>query len=276
MTRLKWPVTRSATALDGIGIRWVFMCANQKILLAGDFAFLFRLYRWAAMLAAINLNFSMKGKTTVEIKTKFLIAMQLCSIMLVTSFVAASASAQTSGAPLQPLVPPEIRVPPQNEIFFVGRGVGTQNYVCLPCDPSTSGCASGVAFSLFTPQATLFNDLREQVTTHFFSPNPFEGDVVRATWQHSQDTSSVWGKVIGTSSNPKFVTPGAIPWLLVEVVGAQAGPTGGAKLTGTTFIQRVNTVGGAAPSTGCSGPADIGNRRFVPYTSDYIFYSDKR
>jgi len=37
------------------------MCANQKILLTGDFAFLFRLYTWAAMLAAINLNFSMKG-----------------------------------------------------------------------------------------------------------------------------------------------------------------------------------------------------------------------
>jgi len=37
------------------------MCANQKSLLTGDFAFLFRLYTLAAMLAAINLNFSMKG-----------------------------------------------------------------------------------------------------------------------------------------------------------------------------------------------------------------------
>ncbi|HKE56484.1 MAG TPA: DUF3455 domain-containing protein [Pyrinomonadaceae bacterium] len=201
--------------------------------------------------------------------------MRLCSIVLLTSFVAASAIAQTSGEIIPPLVPPEIQVPAGNEVFFVGRGVGTQNYVCLPCDSSTPGCASGVAFSLFTPQATLFNGQGEQVTTHFFSPNPFEGGVVRATWQHSRDTSSVWGKVIGSSLDPKFVMPGAIPWLLVEVVGAQAGPTGGAKLTRTTFIQRLNTVGGAAPSTGCSGPADIGNKQFVPYTADYFFYSPK-
>jgi hypothetical protein len=215
----------------------------------------------------------MKGKITVEIKPKFLIAMQLCSIVLLTSFVAASANAQTSAAVIPPLVPPEIQVPEGNEVFFVGRGVGTQNYVCLPCDPSQPGCGSGVAFALFTPQATLFNNQGEQVTTHFFSPNPFEGDVIRATWQHSRDTSAVWGRVIGSSSDPKFVTPGAIPWLLVEVVGAQAGPTGGAKLTRTTFIQRLNTVGGAAPSKGCSAPADIGAKAFVPYTSDYLFYS---
>ncbi len=227
------------------------------------------------MLAAINLNFSMKGKTTVEINTKFLIAMRVFSIVLLTSFVFASAIAQTSTVIIPPPVPTDIQVPAGNEVFFVGRGVGTQNYVCLPCDSSTPGCASGVAFSLFTPQATLFNDRGEQVTTHFFSPNPFEGGVIRAAWQHSRDTSTVWGKVIGSSSDPIFVTPGAIPWLLIDVVGAQAGPTGGDKLTRTTFIQRLNTVGGAAPAKDCSRPADIGKKAFVPYTSDYFFYSPK-
>lgn len=47
--------------------------------------------------------------------------------------------------------------------------------------------------------------------------------------------------------------PSAIPWLLLEVVGEQDGPTGGHKLTETTFIQRLNTSGGVAPSTGCTG-----------------------
>jgi hypothetical protein len=64
-----------------------------------------------------------------------------------------------------PSVPAEIQVPPGNEAFLVGHGVGTQNYVCLP-----SG--TGVKFVLFTPQATLFNDDGKQLTTHFFSPNP--------------------------------------------------------------------------------------------------------
>src|SRR5215510_14870828 len=250
----------------------------SKILLTGDFAFLFRLYKWAAMLAAINLNFSMKGKTTVEIKTKFLIAMQLCSIVLLTSFVAASASAQTTdGSITPPPVPTDVKVDEGNVVFLVGHATGTQNYSCLPCNPGSPGCANGVAFTLFTPQATLFNEELEQVTTHFFSPNPFENRVIRATWQHSRDSSTVWGKVVGMSTDPNFVKPGAIAWLLVNVkdVGVLAGPTGGDKLTKTTFIQRLNTVGGVAPSSGCSSEADIGRQEFVPYKADYFFYKQK-
>ena len=64
----------------------------------------------------------------------------------------------------------------------------------------------------------------------------------------------------------------AIAWLLLDVVGAQNGPTGGDKLTGTTFIQRLSTTGGLAPSTGCSSLSDVGNQAFVPYTADYLFY----
>jgi Protein of unknown function (DUF3455) len=213
-----------------------------------------------------------------KIRTKLLIALQLCSIVLLTSFVAAAARAQTSGSDgiTPPPVPAEIQAPEGNEVFLVGHGAGTQNYSCLPCDPSRPGCANGVAFTLFTPQATLFNDQLKQVTTHFFSPNPFENGVIRATWQHSRDTSTVWGRVVGSSTDPRFVTPGAIAWLLVNVkdVGTSAGPTGGDKLTKTTFIQRLNTVGGLAPSSGCSSQADIGRQAFVPYKADYFFYRD--
>jgi hypothetical protein len=59
----------------------------------------------------------------------------------------------------------------------------------------------------------------------------------------------------------------------VEVVGAQARPTGGTTLSTTTFIQRLNTTGGSAPSTGCDLPTDIGRKAFVPYTADYFFYT---
>ena len=53
-----------------------------------------------------------------------------------------------------------------------------------------------------------------------------------------------------SSTDPAFVEPGAIPWLLVTKVGVQNGPTGGDWLSATTFIQRVNTHGGLAPATG--------------------------
>src|SRR5262245_43956387 len=203
-------------------------------------------------------------------KTKLLIAMLICSVALLTFFAAASAGAHTSASSsakddsvTPPPVPTDVQVEAGNKAFLVGHATGTQNYVCLP-----SG--SGVAWTLFTPQATLFDDEGQQIITHFFSPNPFEGNFVRATWEHSQDTSRVWAKGIGSA----IVNPTAIPWLLLQVkeVGALAGPTGGDKLTVTTFIQRVNTSGGVAPATGCSALTDIGAKAFVPYTADYFFY----
>jgi Protein of unknown function (DUF3455) len=40
-------------------------------------------------------------------------------------------------------------------------------------------------------------------------------------------------------------------------------------MVATTFIQRVNTVGGKAPASGCPS---LGARTFVPYEADYVFY----
>jgi Protein of unknown function (DUF3455) len=102
-------------------------------------------------------------------------------------------------------------------------------------------------------QATFFNnDDKQVITSHFLSANPFEEGTPRATWQRSQDTSTVWAMTTASSSDPNFIAPGAIPWLLLQVVGAQDGPTGGHTLTATTFMQPLNTSGGIAPSTGCT------------------------
>ena len=78
-----------------------------------------------------------------------------------------------------------------------------------------------------------------------------------------------------SSSNPKFVARGAIPWLLLRVVGDQPGPTGSDQLLETTHIQRLNTAGGMAPSAGCSRSADVGAKALVPYTADYYFFTAK-
>ena len=193
-----------------------------------------------------------------------------------TALAVALPHAAYADAAIPPPVPANIQVPAGNEVFLVGHGVGTQNYVCVP-----SG--SGVAFVLFTPEATLFSDDGKQITTHFSSPNPFENNAnpaviavgpIRVTWQHSRDTSTVWGQVKPgeSSSDPAFVAPNAIPWLKVTVVGAAAGPGGGDALTEATFIQRLNTSGGVAPSTGCNSSTDLGHLAFVPYTADYFFF----
>ena len=51
-----------------------------------------------------------------------------------------------------PSVPANIVVEAGNKAFLVDHAVGTQNYVCLPSATS----ATGVAYALFTPEATLF------------------------------------------------------------------------------------------------------------------------
>lgn len=167
-----------------------------------------------------------------------------------------------------PPVPSNLAVPPGNTLFFHGYAVGTQNYSCLPE-------GTGVAWKPLGPQATLFQTLRGdlyQVATHYFSYNPSEIETLRPTWQHSFDTSQVWGRARAMSTDPAFVEAGAVPWLLVEVVGDEPGPAGGSLLTATTFIHRVNTSGGVAPSTGCSDSGNIGALALVPYVTDYFFY----
>jgi hypothetical protein len=141
--------------------------------------------------------------------------------------------------------------------------------MCLPSD-------SGFAWVFIGPQATLFNDADRQIITHFLSPNPEEEDMARATWQYSSDTSMVWAKQIASYLKDDFVEPGAIPWLLLQVVGADLGPTGGRRLTKTTYIQRVHTSGGLVPTTGCTQASEVRTRAFVPYTADYIFYKASR
>jgi hypothetical protein len=192
------------------------------------------------------------------------------SALALTGFVSQPAYAQRV---TPPAVPFNVQVPEGAKAFLVGHATGTQNYVCQP-----SG--AGFKFVLFTPQATLFGDNEKQIITHYFSPNlsPIPPEIegtIRATWQDSHDTSIVWASATPTttSTDEKFVQKGAVAWVLLTVVGRQGGPIGSNKLGPTTFIQRVNTSGGVAPSTGCSSLADVGTQAFQPYTADYFFYT---
>jgi hypothetical protein len=231
----------------------------------------------------------MKNNTAPQHQTTRRILPIACASALALAVTGSLSQPARAGQVTPPPVPANIQVPAGNHAFLVGHAFGTQNYVCVP----SAASPSGVAYTLFTPEATLFNDDDKQLTTHFFSPNPDEDNTnpavvaegqIRATWQHSRDTSTVWGKVrpadpnipgdLGDSStDPDFVAKGAIPWVKVTATGVEDGPTGGDTLSKTTFIQRLNTAGGVAPSTGCALSTDIGHQAFVPYTADYFFYT---
>src|SRR5262245_9606075 len=201
--------------------------------------------------------------TTTDIRSSHRRSVTAAATMvIVTLTIATRAEAQV----IPPTVPANLVVEAGNTPFLLGHAVGTQNYICLMAP-------KGFAWTFFGPQATLFGDDGQQLTTHFLSANPDENGTLRATWQHSQDTSAVWAKAVATSTDPAYVVAGAIPWLKLQVVGMEQGPIGGSALFGTTFVQRVNTTGGIAPAAdGCKHADDSGKKALVPYTADYVFY----
>lgn len=66
------------------------------------------------------------------------------------------------------------------------------------------------------------------------------------------------------SFSAALLTPDAIPWLLLGAVSQGPGV-----FHRVAFIQRVNTVGGNAPSD----PGSFtGEEARIPYTTEYLFY----
>jgi hypothetical protein len=203
--------------------------------------------------------------------------------LFVAVLVLGCAFGTISTAAAQNVVPPPtpaaIAPPAGNSAYLVGHAQGTQGYVCLP----TSTGGTSWTINAARPEATLFvkffgQDV--QIITHFASvnANPNQNATLpvpkggNATWQSSFDTSKVWAKAVGlvTAGSALASCPnsGAIPCLLLQSIGNEQGPTGGKLLANATFVQRLNTNGGAAPTSVCTA----GQTELVPYTADYFFF----
>jgi hypothetical protein len=181
-----------------------------------------------------------------------------------------------------PVTPPIITPPPGNVAYLMGNATGTQGYVCLP-----SGTGASWTVNSSRPQATLFVTLfggfMQQILTHFLSPDTNPNSFAPSplpfgspTWQSSFDSSVIWGNKLDSftaGGDPSCPNTGAIPCLLLQVIGSQDGPTRQfGILTHATYVQRLNTAGGSAPATGCAVSTDVGGQVLVPYTADYYFY----
>ena len=191
-----------------------------------------------------------------------------CIGALGTAFVVALPQVGHAQNVTPPPVPGTLQVPEGNEAFLIGHAFGSQDYVC-------AATGSGVAFVLTTPEAVLFDNPARRVVNHFFSPNPAEGGTIRATWQSTRNSSVFWGQGVAmatAATDPDFVAPDAIAWVTLKRVGVLEGSGTGDNLAVATFVQRVNTVGGLAPSIGCNLPTDIGTTAIVPYEADYVFF----
>jgi uncharacterized protein DUF3455 len=110
---------------------------------------------------------------------------------------------------------------------------------------------NGTSWAFQGPSATLYSDANHtaRVGTHYAGP----------TWE-----SNTGGYIVGRLHTPCEVGSSDIPWLLLDGI-RNVGP---GIFQDVTSIQRVNTVGGRAPSA----PGTTGEIRNVPYTAEYYFY----
>jgi hypothetical protein len=148
--------------------------------------------------------------------------------------------------------PPQVSAlqPPSGEVMFLeALASGVQIYECT----AKADQASIYEWVFRSPEADLVDTSGRTLGTHFAGP----------TWK-STDGSSVVGKVAARDAGPDA---SAIPWLLLSTKS-----TGGSGIfSASKHIQRVNTVGGVAPTESCSA-ANAKQTARVPYSATYYFY----
>jgi opacity protein-like surface antigen len=162
---------------------------------------------------------------------------------IIVAAVAAAALMAPAAEADQP-VPADLVPPKGNDAYLSGHAVGVQIYSC-----------NGTAWALVAPRANLYDRRGKLLATHFAGP----------TWQTKSGSS-----VVGKRETNVTVDSTAIDWLLLSAVSTTPG-----KLGKTTYIQRINTTGGLAPSGGCDASTS-GKTVEVPYTADYVFFKARR
>ena len=156
-----------------------------------------------------------------------------------------------------PDVPPALAAPADaGSVIFHASASGTQDYAC---QSAVDGGATTYAWSFVGPEADLSDCAETKVGKHFASG----GNAATPEWQTS-DGAYVIGKKVAAFTPDGGAS--SVPWLLL-----QATSTGGAGvLAKTSYVQRLNTAGGVAPTSSC-GSGNVGAVEKVPYTADYYF-----
>ena len=146
-------------------------------------------------------------------------------------------------------LPANLAVPSGQVLLLEVGARGAQVYGCQPKadDPAA------FEWALRGPDAVLLNGRGEQIGQHYAGP----------TWE-GNDGSRIVGAARETANSPD---PQAIPWLLLQARSNE----GAGVFSAVTYVQRLATSGGRAPTTGCD-QAHIGDEQHVDYTATYAFY----
>jgi Protein of unknown function (DUF3455) len=147
-------------------------------------------------------------------------------------------------------IPTELAVPEGNRFAFEYQALGVQIY---QCKPSMTGDPQWV----FTaPEATLYDRQGHEVAQHGAGPS----------WTGVDGSQVIATKLAANSDDTT-----AIPWLLLQAT--QRSGTG--MFSDVSYVQRLDTRQGLAPTGSCDPSATCGNPLRVPYAATYAFYVPK-
>ncbi len=150
-------------------------------------------------------------------------------------------------------IPNNLKVP-QQIMLLSAQAKGVQIYTCKVKKKT----ANQYEWTLEAPEAVLFNSKNgNQIGKHYGGP----------TWEAS-DGSKVVGEVKTRANAPN---KNNIPWLLL----ATKSRAGNGIFSQVNYIQRVDTIGGKAPTSGCDSNRVNAETR-VNYTAIYYFYGAAR
>jgi len=172
------------------------------------------------------------------------------AVLLLALLIAGCASPQPPRPAVE--VPDELKPGASESLAMIVPAKGVQIYECR----ARKDQAGGYEWAFVAPEADLFDVRGDRIGRHYAGPH----------WE-STDGSKVLGTVKERADAP---VADAIPWLLLAV--KSVGPAG--SFSKVTSIQRVNTVGGAAPKAGCSQAA-AGTLARINYTADYYLFTAK-
>lgn len=169
----------------------------------------------------------------------------------------------------------EIR-PDGGTVLLRTAAVGIQRY---RCEAIASEAGPSYAWTFVEPRADL-RDCHGTVIGRHFSSSANEALGPRAPSASGPATpaSPQWQSLDGAyvrGTKRASYTPdggaGSIPWLLIRSTGLGDGQRGSNAFGNAAWISRANTVGGAAPTTGCSA-SSVGETSDVDYRADYFFW----
>ncbi len=180
-----------------------------------------------------------------------------CLLATAVAVIAATAGcaitpAQSPAIPVPKDVPAALQAPAGQEPYLQVHAAGVQVYECA----TKADAPGGWAWQFRSPEATLNDAAGKTVGRHFAGPS----------WA-SIDGASIVGQVRASAPAPER---GDIAWLLLAIKSRD----GLGLLTPTASVQRLDTEGGAPPSSAC-GADNARQVERVGYTATYVFWRVK-